>query len=338
MTPSPPKPARFKNDAGAALVLTLSMVVFMAMIALVAMEATMMGARRTANQVDQAQARWFLSGAETFAGGRLKALIRDGENADVDQSDWQGRPFAFPLDQGALSLTLYDGANCFNLNSLVLADEGGALSPNPSAQVQLARLIDLVGVRSENPAWMAAALTDWIDPDSIAGPGGGEDEAYGGADAPYRVANVALADVAELTRVRGFSPAALTALRPYICVRPGHTQTVLNPNTLTQQHAPLMAAMVGQTLPQAAAEALIRARPRGGWDSLEAFLAEPQMVAANLSESGRLHFDLASRYYVVVMDVQNRGARETGVALIDATQNMRVVRRIYGVSDKEKML
>jgi general secretion pathway protein K len=325
-------------QSGAALVLTLSMIAFMAMIALVAMEATMMGARRTANQIDQAQARWFLSGAEVFAGGRLKALIRDGESAEIDQADWQGKTFSFPLDEGVLNLTLYDGANCFNLNALVGSDEGGAASPNPSAQVQLARLIDLVGVRSENPAWMAAALTDWIDPDSITGPGGAEDDSYGGPDAPYRPANAPLADVSELTRVRGFRPAALAALRPYLCVRPASALTVLNPNTLTPQQAPLMAAMVGPTLPQAAAEALIRGRPRGGWDSLEAFFAEPQMVAATLSDAGRLHFDLASRYYVVVMEVRHRGASETGVALIDASQSMRVVRRIYGVGDREKML
>jgi general secretion pathway protein K len=130
----------------------------------------------------------------------------------------------------------------------------------------------------------------------------------------------------------------VAALRPHGCVRPTQTITVLNPNTLTPDRAPLMAALVGQTLPLAAAEALIRARPRGGWASLEAFVAEPQMLAANLSESGRLHFDLASRYYVVVMEVSHRGARETGVALLDASQNMRLVRRVYGVSDKERML
>jgi general secretion pathway protein K len=330
--------SRWPRDRGAALVLVLSTVAFMAMIAAAAMEASMMGFRRTQNQAELSQARWYLTGAELFAASRLRALVRDGDGAGIDQADWQARAFTFPLDDGAMTLTLLDGGNCLNLNGLVTLDEGGRETPNPAAQVQLARLIDLVGVRVENAAWLAAALTDWIDADSVVSAGGAEDEAYGGADAPYRVANARLIDLDEVSRVRGFTPDILRALRPYVCVRPGMAAVGMNPNTLRVEDGRILSAVVGPSLPLAAAETLIRARPRGGWTSLDAFFAEPAMMAADLSEGGRLQFSLTSTYFVAMMAVAFKSTRETSAAVLDARADMRVVRRVYGVSGQERGL
>lgn len=328
-------PPRWPRDQGAALVLVLSTVAFMALLGAAAMEASMLGFRRTQNQAELAQARWYVAGAELFSAARLRALVRDGDSLDVDQADWQAKPFPFPLDEGVMTLTLYDGGNCLNLNGLVTVDEGGREAPNPGAHVQLARLIDLIGAPVENASWLAAALSDWIDADSVVSAGGAEDDAYGGAGAPYRVANARLVDLDEAARVRGVTPALLHALRPYVCVRPSATLAALNPNTLRVEDARVLSAIVGPSLPLATAETLIRTRPRGGWASLDAFFAEPAMIAANLSEAARLQFGLASPYFVAMVAVTHKQTRETAAVLFDARADMRVVRRVFGVSGQE---
>lgn len=332
------KGERLPNDAGAALIMVLSMIAMLSMIAIVAVDMSMTGMRRTGNSVGQTQARWYVNGAEAFAAGRIRDIRQAMAEGRIDQADWQGRQFSFPLDDGVLTLTLFDGSNCFNLNSLVSLDEGGGTTSNAAAQVQLARLLDLVGVRSDSAAGLVAALTDWIDPDSIPAPGGGEDEVYGGPDARYRVANAPLVDLAELSRVRGFTPDAVAKLRPFVCVRPTSMSMVLNPNTLTPDQGVLLSSVFGQILPRATAEALIRGRPRNGWPSVTALLAEPALVQAGLGGGSSALFSLETRYFVVMTTVQNQSAQETGAALLDAAQNGRVIRRLYGVSGKDRAL
>jgi general secretion pathway protein K len=317
----------------------LAMVAFVSMLALLATEGALMGIRRTQNQQELAQARWYILGAESFAAGRIKDLQRTDGAAQVDQSDWQGKPFTFPLDQGVMTLTLYDGANCFNLNSLITVDEGGAPGPNGAAQVQLARLLDLAQVRTESAAWLVASLTDWLDPDTRQSPGGAEDESYGGADAPYRAANTLLADVGELAHVRGFTPEAVSALAPFVCVRPGTAATSLNPNTLTPDQAVLLSVLIGPSLPPSAAEAVLRARPRGGWRSVEAFFSETTLGGLELNDATRAQFNLRSDYFVMMTSVQYRDTRETGLALIQTAGGQpRVTRRVFGADGKERLL
>jgi general secretion pathway protein K len=335
---APARAPRFTKDQGAALILVLTVVAFMGLIAVVAAEAVSMGARRVQNQTEQAQTRWYLLGAEIFALGRIEVLLARSPEDQVDQSEWQARPFAFPLDEGAMTLRLFDGGNCFNLNSLVTVDEGGEAAPNSGAQVQFARLIDLVGVRGQSGVSLAAAATDWIDADSVVSPGGAEDEFYSGRGAAYRPANAPFADVSELTRVAGFTQPMAAALAPHVCVRPGRTGNAINPNTLLPGQGVVLSALLGQGLPLASAEALIRARPRGGWPTLEAFFRETAMTTADPSEAARALFSLRTRYFVLAADVAHRDARESGAALIDAAGAPRIVRRVFGVKSGERVL
>lgn len=319
--------------------MVLTMVAVLSLIVIAASDAAMMGIRRTQNQTEQAQARWYLAGAETFAASRLRELLDRGPDAGVDQADWQGRPWSFPLDDGAMTLTLYDASNCFNLNSVVTRDEGGLAFPDFTAQVQLARLIENSGASPALGAMsLSAALADWIDPDSSPNPGGAEDESYGSEDRPYRAANVALASLADLARVRGFSPSVVRAIKPFVCVRSPGVSTQLNPNTLAPEQAVLMSAVVGAALPRAAAETVLRARPRGGWANLDAFFAEPAILAANLPDAVRAQFTLSPRYFAMNADVTHKGARETVLSLLDMAQGGQVVRRVYGAPKTERVL
>jgi general secretion pathway protein K len=330
------KVRRSHREEGAALVLVLALISMLSMIVILAVDATAMGVRRTQNLESMSQARWHLLGAEAFARARIADIQRGSAEGALDQSDWQAKPFAFPLDHGVMGVTLYDGSNCFNLNSLVTVDDGGAQGANLTAQVQFARLIAITGMRADNPMVLAAAAIDWIDGDQVISPGGAEDETY--VNAGYRAANSLLGDVRELGKVRGFTPELVAALGAHICVRPTTMPNAINPNTLRADQARFLSAMVGQSLPLAAAETLIRNRPRGGWATLDAFFAEPALAQIGLSEAMRAGFTRDTRYFVVASAVQWKDARETAHVLIDTNQDARVVRRVLGVLKKEPAL
>lgn len=323
-----------RKDQGAALVIVLAMLSVLSMIAVVTVESSLMGVRRTQNISVMTQARWYAMGAEAFAAARIQELRARQQSELVDQSDWQGRPFVFPLDDGAMTVSIHDGSNCFNLNSLVGIDENGLMAANTLAQFHFARLLDLVDVRSERTAWLVAALTDWIDPDDIAGAGGAEDNVYAVAETPYRVANAPLGDVGELASVRGFTPEAIAALAPYVCARAASTPNLLNPNTLRPEQAVLLSMAIGPELSKTEAETLVRGRPRGGWRDVDAFFAEPALTRIEVSAAARSAFSLVSDDYLVHTVVRHEDVTESVVSLIDAAQGGKVVRRVLGVGDR----
>jgi general secretion pathway protein K len=116
--------------------------------------------------------------------------------------------------------TLVDLQGRFNLNTLVVGGQ-----PNPAAIALFKRLL----LRLELPAVRPEAVVDWIDPDAIALPGGGEDALYLRAEPPYRTANAPLASMQELRGITGIDGMALTRLAPYVTALP--EQTTVNVNT-----------------------------------------------------------------------------------------------------------
>jgi general secretion pathway protein K len=328
-----------RSDRAAALVTVLTMLAVMSTLAVVVVDAANMSVRRTDNLVRMEQTWLYLMGAEAFARSRL-AELREAETQNrVDESEWQARALTFPLDDGALSVTLFDGNNCFNLNSLVVTDDAGERSASALGMVQFSRLLDIVGARPDQIG-LSATLVDWLDSDGQPMAGGGEDVAYDSADIGHRPANALLADVGELRRVRGFDSATIEALAPYVCVRPTSAPNAINPNTLRPEQAALLSMAFGGDLPVSAAEAIIGDRPRGGWDSVDAFLSHPRVASFEINESGRAQFSLQTRYYVLVAQVERDRGRDSLAALLEVgpAGEAVVLRRLYGAGTSEHSL
>lgn len=333
---SKPAKNRAESERGAALVTVLTMVAILSALAIVAVDAANMSLRRTANQTRMEQTRWYLMGAEAFAAARLTELVRRSEDARIDQSEWQGRTFSFPLDDGAMQVTLRDGANCFNLNSLVSQGDAPGATASASGIMQFALLLDRIGVRS-NRVGLGAGLADWIDSDTLPGPGGLEDGAYP-SGAPYRPANTLLADISELRSVPGFDEQIIGEIADQVCVRPSSAPNLLNPNTLLPEQAPLL-AMVLPDISLEDARQVIRDRPRGGWEDMDAFFAHPRLASLEMNEYRRASFTMDTVYYVMNARVEREGARETEAALIRVQGGaVTVVRRLFGVGGAERAL
>lgn len=329
---------RPETDRGAALITVLTMLAVMATLAIVVVDAANMSVRRTGNMVRMEQTRWYLIGAENFARARLDNLIRRVDSDDIDQDQWQAVPFVFPLDDGAMQTVLRDGSNCFNLNSLVDARDSGVSASSARGMVQFSRLMDIVGVRA-GMGELAASLADYIDSDSMPNAGGAEDGPPQGQSGAYRTANTLMADFSELRRVRGFDDETVRALAPYVCVRPSAAPNLINPNTLLPDQAPLLSMAVAD-LNLETARQIIRDRPRGGWESLDAFFLHPRLSALEINEATRAQFSLRSSYYVLLTRVERDGARESSAALLEAGPGGAtiVVRRVFGAGNAENLL
>lgn len=319
------------GEQGAALVTVLVMLAIMSTLAVLIVDASGTALRRTRNQQEMDQIRWYVAGAEAMALTRVAELTRASADAQVDQDEWQGQSFVFPLDDGLMRVTLWDGDNCFNLNGLVAGQESGVLVGNARTQIQFARLLDELGVRAQSDAGLAAALVDWLDTDQQPSLGGAEIESYGGGEGPYAVANTLMGDASELRSVRGFTPEIISRLAPLTCVRPVSASNRLNPNTLRPDNAELLSIVFGDALPVSRARELIRSRPRGGWSDLNAFFAHPLLAGLEISDNLRDEFSLRTNAYVMMTEVQHRDTVEYAAALIDASGQPRILRRVFGV-------
>jgi general secretion pathway protein K len=313
------------------------MLVVMAILAAAVLEAARFSLRRLDNQRQMDQARWYLLAAERFAATRADDLSDAIARGVVDPASWQGRPQTFPIDGGAITVALWEGSNCFNLNSVVTLNEDDRLIANPAGVIEMTRVLEAANVQPFIAPALAAALADYIDTDTVPLPGGGEDEAtpQRGAVA-YRTANTLLGDVSELFAVRGFTPEIIAAVAPMLCVRETTAPSVLNVNGLQRQDAPMLRALMGAEVSLSAAQGLILAKPTGGWESVEAFLRDPRLQGLEFTDALRARFAVRPHFLIMTAQVRWQGMEEASAALIEVGPPSRVVRRVMGAQASER--
>lgn len=331
------RPETHEGERGAALATVLVMVSVMSMLAITIVESARFGIQRTANQEQMDQSRWYLLGAESYATSRINQYLSQSDRSALGVSDWFGQTLTLPLDQGVMQISVWDGDNCFNLNSLVEQAEGGPLIASEGGQARFTHLLELRGVLNARP--LAITLSDWIDTDSTPGTGGAEDDAYGGSSAAYLPPNHLMADPSELRFIHGFDAAVISKLASISCVRPNAGPNTISVNTLRVEQAALLSAMVGRDLTLSEAERVIRDRPPGGWASVEQFLSHPNLAVLPLSDATKALFVLTPRWFVISIGVSYRDASETNVALLDAASGHgRIVRRVFGADARRSLL
>ncbi len=141
-------------------------------------------------------------------------------------------------DGGMLRLHVEDAAARIPLNAIVPAEnapEGQGDRLQRFLEGFLERVIEGMPGRPEEKPYahreLAVNLIDWLDADDVTPRGELEDDWYQQQDPPYRTPKEhALLSVDELALVRGFDPALVEALRPYVSAFPLVGGGV-NPNT-----------------------------------------------------------------------------------------------------------
>ncbi len=237
--------------------------------------------RQVENLNAQAQSRVVVLAALQWA---RSTLADDARRSQVDHLDegWAQPLAPLPVEGGELTGGLSDQQGLFNLNSVV---RGGKTSATDLAVFR--RLLEQLQL----PPDLAGSVVDWIDPDAeVTYPGGAEDMDYLALEPPYRAGNRALTTVDGLYRIKGFDPATVARLRPFVTALP--QPTPVNVNTAP---AEVLAAAITE-LPLDQAQMLVAARKGRHFKDIADFRARLPKTVTQVNES---LLSVGSRYFLV---------------------------------------
>lgn len=309
-----------RRQRGVALLTVLLLVAVMTVLVMSMLDDIRFGLRRTGNAQAIAQAQWYALGAETLALTRIAELSRRDPGRTTLRGNWNGTPFVFPLEHGAIRARLSDATTCFNLNSVVEGAPEQWQRRELGAR-QFNALLRALDLPPHQTTALTDALVDWIDSDQATGAAGAEDMHYGLGAPAYRTAGHLLAEPSELRAIAGFDPPTYARLRPHVCALPTATLSPINLNTLQDDDAVLLAMLTDGAVGNEAARRVLRSRPAGGWPDLDTFWSHPAMAAAALPPewAGDIHQQVAldTRYFTLQAEVEHAGAQVVLSALLE---------------------
>ena len=248
---------------GAALLIALALTAIAAVIASDILDRGLWSSRQSLVNSRLNQARQLVLGLEDWG---IKILNRDYQQSAPTYRDgladlWSQPLPATEIPGGLISGQLLEQSGRFNINSLV--DINGQV--DPLARQRFLRLLDILDLDQA----LAEQLIDWLDPDGIASPLGGEDAAYSG-QVPVRLpANMPMSHVSELRQLPALDPAAFARLAGHVYAAPASGGGI-NINTAGEEV--LMA--LADDLDREAARQIVRNRG-DGFSRLEDFLDLP---------------------------------------------------------------
>ncbi|WWE60332.1 type II secretion system minor pseudopilin GspK [Parasalinivibrio latis] len=286
--------------------------------------------QRAERQLRYQQAFWYSQGVEALAEVGLKESFKDNDKVTLNQP-WAVKDQTYPLDLGTATGSVYDRQACYNVNALnnVGTPENGQLPYEVAVLQRLFENLELDGYQAETAA---ASVWEFVDGDnSVQTALGVEDSHYEGQAVPYVTANGPLADNTELRAINGISAKIYNEVAPMLCAVPSDKLNV-NINTLTEEEAPLLAALTSISTDQA--KELIEGRPYEGWDDVDSFLAEPAL--ASLEEKAREqikpHLDVTSHFFELdaLIEVDKTTLRLRTLLARGEGGNIETVRRRFG--------
>jgi general secretion pathway protein K len=210
--------ARAIRERGLALIIAMLIAALAAAVAVSLTSAQAQWSARVLHQRDHVQAQ-----SIALAGIQWARQILDAD-AHAGAIDYLGEPWALPLpatplENGSVEGRIVDAQGLFNVNNLASTTHA------TFERSAFDRLFAMLGL----PQTLRAAMTDWVDADSVPEPGGAEDEWYVAQREPALAANASSVRFAELSDVRGMTAAAMASLARYATSLP--VDTPLNVNT-----------------------------------------------------------------------------------------------------------
>lgn len=285
---------RVKNsERGAVLLTTLLVMSIIAAIAVAMIDDIRFGVKRASNMQAQAQAEWYMKGAEGFAQSYLEQRMNNVSAQQLNSAMVTGDPIVLPIDGGAITLRVKDGSQCFSL---------AALNNSPGRR-QFRQLLVAIGWPENEAARMTSVVADWTDVDSEVLPGGAEDFVYMGRTPAYRTANSVFTGVMELRAIDGMDEDKYQALRPFVCARQEGLDSRININTLTLAQLPVLASVLGSENGTIIAAQLIAERPAGGYDNLTELMAAPAMQDQELKDAALDNITYGPDYIFIEADI-----------------------------------
>ncbi|WP_397470862.1 type II secretion system minor pseudopilin GspK [Rheinheimera sp.] len=321
------------RQQGVALVAVLMIIAIVVVIAVNMTGRLQLQLQRQQNVQQQQQAFWYAMGAEQFAKVLLSRTLAGEESVNLAQ-DWALQGATFPVENGTIAGDIKDLHSCFNINALqnVSAQNGNRNEQSP-AQKAFLRLLELKGSELSMPAeYLVARLGDWLDEDSLLSTAGSaEDDDYAALQFPYYTANGLMASVSELRVILDMTPADYQLLAPYVCVIPENSSLVLNVNTLTEDTAVLLAALIPELTEQGAAD-VIAGRPEEGFANIEEVFGSEALAGITVPDEVKTMLSVKSDSFQLTATAAylESGFILTSVLKLDENNQVKVLARRFG--------
>ena len=322
-----------RKQQGVALVAVLMIIAIVVVIAVNMTGRLQLQLQRQQNIQQQQQAFWYAMGAEQFARVLLSRTLAGQETVHLGQ-DWALSGASFPVENGTIAGDISDLRSCFNLNALqnVVPTSGGRVEQT-AAQKAFVRLLELKATELSIPAeYLSARLGDWLDEDSLlSSAGSAEDDDYAALRFAYYSANTLMASVSELRVILDITAADYQLLAPLVCVVPEDNSLLLNVNTLTEDSAVLLAAVIPELSEQAALD-IIAERPEQGFASLDELFALPQLSSITVPDDAKSLLSLKSDSFQLTATTAylESGFVLTSVLKINDNNQVKVLARRFG--------
>ena len=318
-----------ERERGAALLAVLLLVAVTGAIAASMVEDLRLSRAVALNAAARDQGRLFADGVEQLALLTIDDRIQQSPERTTLAGGWNGATRIIQLPGGgSADVTVRDGGNCFNLNSVVEGETGSPSVRRPSGVAQFMGLMIALEVPEADARRIAEAAADWVDSDIVTGPGGGEDEAYASARMPYRTGNTLFADAGEVRALAGMTPEIYARIRPWLCAPPVNDLSPLNINTLSVEQAPLLAMLAPGQITLDRARRVLGQRPSGGWSNQVEFWRVEAMSELNVPLDVQVQPQLKTNWFTLDVRVRLTGGDYRETVLVDARlQPSRIVQR-----------
>jgi general secretion pathway protein K len=317
------------RERGAALLAVLLLVAVTGAIAASMVEGLRLSRTIAVNATARDQGRLFADGIEQLALLSIDDQVLRSPDRTTLAGNWNGTTRNVQLPGGALAdITVRDGSNCFNLNSVVDGQPGRPLVRRASGVAQFMGLMIALDVSAQDARRIAEAAADWVDSDVVTGPAGAEDEAYAAGPAPYRTGNTLFADPGEVRALAGMTPDIYARIRPWICALPVNDLSPININTLGVDQAPLLAMLAPGQLGLDRARSVLGQRPSGGWNNQVEFWRIDAMRDLAVPLDAQLQPQLKTNWFTLDVRIRLMGNEYRENVLVDARlQPSRIVQR-----------
>ncbi|MEH6470371.1 MAG: type II secretion system minor pseudopilin GspK [Halopseudomonas sp.] len=304
--PSAKPPPR---QQGIALIMVLLIVAVVSIIATETSSRIQFEIQKAQNRQQYQQASWYAIGAERLARGLIE-IAKNDPTINLDQ-DWANPYLSYPIDGGSMTIQILDQQNCFNLNALSSLNTPQASRPTvPLLERQLKQLLVELDADPHQILQLVEPLLDWVDNDTLpSGFEGVEDLHYNGLDPAYLPANGPLTDPSELKLINGFNPSddaqieLLEQWSPYLCTLPTPDLKV-NINTLAEEQAPLLAAILDGKHSSTDIETALQSRPDDGFANVGDFVTLLPVLTPPLSIKLFDHLNVTSEFFLARIQVR----------------------------------
>ena len=293
----------FKNERGTVLLTTLLIMTIMAAITVALMEDIQLSVKRTINVQAYSQADWQADGAEDFVTAYLKNDFKDLPPIAKSALLQAKEPLILPTPDGAITLTLKDASQCFNLNA-VATEEGGR---NEEPISEFIRLAELLGLPQNQSVSLANSLLDWQDKDQQQSSNGAEDGTYLRKNPPYRTADTSLRSPDEMRAIHGMDEDLWELFEPFVCTGEAGLTPEVNVNAMSGERIIILAAAFYQNASASeavtVAQSILQNRPRAGFSSKDQIKAAIEAAGLEGVSVSRLGVDVKSVFVEVVTQV-----------------------------------